>query len=72
MQCIALRGFYFVWVLFSAYMLGSDKMNTVFKNSRVADGGNYLFVVFSIKEVSQIHGFYSNIRVFTQFSDLAG
>lgn len=72
MQGIALRGFYFVWVLFSAYMLGSDKMNTVFKSSQVADGGNYLFVVFSIKEMSQIDGFYSNIRVFTQFSDLAG
>lgn len=50
MHCIALRGFYFVWVLFSAYMLRSDKMNTVFKNSQVADGGNDLFVVFSIKE----------------------
>lgn len=32
-------------------------MNTVFKNSKVADGGNDLFMVLSIKEVSQIHGF---------------
>lgn len=52
-------------------MLRSDKMNTVFKNSKVADGGNDLFMVFSIKEVSQIDGFYSNIRVCNQFSDLA-
>lgn len=47
-------------------------MNTVFKSSKVADGGNYLFTVLSIKEMSQIDGVYSNIRVCNQFSDLAG
>lgn len=56
-KCIVLRGLYSVWGLFSAYMLRSNKLNTVFKNSKVADGGNYLFMVFSIKKLSQIDGF---------------